>query len=151
MAVVETGTGIPCCLRHEAGSQSRGNLGPERSSSVGNIGEHIRLYLYLLAVDSHLVLKRDPFQGCSGRCVWIAKTRDEDDPVAVRERVVPVVFHQVEVVAKIKLANDMSQQELYKRTFASSPPRLPKLKPFPCLEGGLPPLAGGCGIGEGEV
>lgn len=39
-------------------------------------------------------------------------------------------------------------------TLASSPPKLPKLRPFPwpCkLEGGRPPLVGGWGIGEGEV
>lgn len=31
---------------------------------------------------------------------------------------------------------------------------LPKLKPFPCpgcTTGGFPPLAAGCGIGEGEA
>ncbi len=39
-------------------------------------------------------------------------------------------------------------------TFASSPPKPPKFKPllWPCkLDGGRPPLAGGCGIGEGDV
>lgn len=34
----------------------------------------------------------------------------------------------------------------------SSPPKLPKLSPGPWrLDGGLPPLAGGWGIGDGEV
>ena len=42
-----------------------------------------------------------------------------------------------------------------KLTFASAPPKLPKLRlvllPFR-LEGGRPPpLAGGCGIGDGDV
>lgn len=94
-AVVETGIGVPYCLRHETGLQGHGNLGPANSPSVGNTGDRIRLYLYLLAVGSHLVLERDPCQGCSGHCVWIVKTLDEGDPVAGRERVVLVGLHQV--------------------------------------------------------
>lgn len=41
-----------------------------------------------------------------------------------------------------------------KLTLASAPPKLPKLRLvlLPCrLEGGRPPLAGGCGIGDGDV
>ena len=49
-------------------------------------------------------------------------------------------------------ATDETQQKL---TFASAPPKLPKLTLvlLPCrLEGGRPPpLAGGCGIGDGDV
>ena len=42
----------------------------------------------------------------------------------------------------------------FRLTLASSPPKPPKFKPllWPCkLDGGRPPLAGGCGIGEGDV
>lgn len=95
LAVVETGIGVPCYLRHETDWQDHGNLALANSPSVADTGDHIRLYLSLLAVGSHLVRKRDPCQCCSGHCVWNVKTLDEGDPVAVRERGVLVVFHQV--------------------------------------------------------
>ena len=95
MAVAETGTEVPNYLRHEVGLQGHESLGPANSPSVGDMVDHIRLCLYHLAVGSHPVLKWDPCQGCSGRCAWIGKTLDVGDPVAVRERVVLVVFRQV--------------------------------------------------------
>ena len=66
--------------------------------------DHIHLCLYLFAVGSYLFLKRDPFQGCSGRCVWIVRTLDEDDPVVVQDRVVLVVLHWVSPVAEINVS-----------------------------------------------
>ena len=51
--------------------------------------------------------------------------------------------------------NCTTNKSLQELTFASAPPKLPKLRLvlLPCrLEGGRPPpLAGGCGIGEGDV
>ena len=52
------------------------------------------------------------------------------------------------------LVKRSNEEESKKLTFASAPPKLPKLRLLPCpcnVEGGLPPLAGGCGMGEGEV
>lgn len=42
---------------------------------------------------------------------------------------------------------------MFTLTEGSSPSMLPKLIPLPCpckFDGGRPPLAGGCGMGEGE-
>ena len=47
---------------------------------------------------------------------------------------------------------DLFSHQIEKLTFGSGPPEVPKLTLRFCpWLGGLPPLAGGCGIGDGEL
>ena len=88
----------------------------------------------------------------SYHCGQIGRTLDEGVQVDCPEQEVPGLQKLVACDANKHISMRSSEKRGMKLT-SPSPPRLPNVTPLPCCakpDGGLPPLAAGCGIGEGD-
>ena len=140
-------------VRRVVDSERSGMWILESMASVEGTGDH-NLSRGQIVANNHLCLKQEPFLGYYDRYVLIVMIHGEDGPGKMPVQVCFEVLPLFSSGAYQILVFDCILKIASRLTMASSLGRLPKFKPlpWPCrLDGGLPPLAGGCGIGEGEV